>query len=149
MRAMAIDWAALRKTLRMRRADIDMSVKTLIANAGIGRTTIYRIESVKEIPHHTMDLETLDRLASAMGWTLADLFAAAEQRSAPPLTQEQREGRQIAALWPLVPENVRTVVRPILQSSVDAAATASQLEPAPAAETVPGSRPVAGQRRKR
>lgn len=145
---MAVDWVGIRKALRMRRSEVDMQVNELRDKSGVSRTTIYRVENVKDIPKYVIDLDTLDALASAMDYTLADLFSVAAGKK-PALTPEQHEGLRIAELWPLVPEGTRANLRGLIESSANGPATGHQSMTQPVAERARGVQRAAGQRRKR
>lgn len=147
MAAMSIDWRGIRDALRIRRAEKRMKVNEVAKKAGVSRTTIYRVENVTDIPEYVIDLETLDALANAMDYTLADVFAAAEHR--PVTTDEQREAQQIAQLWSTVPESIRTPVRALLQGNASAETKHLESLPQPAVEKATGSHRVSAQRGKR
>jgi transcriptional regulator with XRE-family HTH domain len=78
MPTMAVDWLGIRNALRVRRAELHMELQELVRKSGIGRTTIYRIENVTDIPDHVMDLETVEAIARAMGLSLSELFLRVE-----------------------------------------------------------------------
>lgn len=75
---MAVEWKAIRQALRVRRAELHMEVNELRTKSGIGRTTIYRIENIADLPDHVMDLETVEALSNAMGLSLSELFLRIE-----------------------------------------------------------------------
>ena len=85
---MGVDWRGIRQALRVRRAELHLGVNELREKSGVGRTTIYRIENISELPDHVMSLETVEALSSAMGLTLSELFARSSllQADAPSVT---------------------------------------------------------------
>src|SRR5688572_9973838 len=99
MPTMAVDWRALRKELRVRRAELQMSVKDACKKAGIGRTTLYRLENVSGIKDNRMTLATVDALASALGLTLGQLFSKIETAApaAPEIGEAEREFLKLPA----------------------------------------------------
>lgn len=145
MPTMAVDWLAIRKALRMRRTEVDMQVNELRDKSGVSRTTIYRVENIRDLPQYVVDLDTLDALVQALQWTLADLFVAAAGKMETP-NPAQREAEHIASLWPYVPESTRMYLKGLVETSavpIDPQSTQS-----PALETGRATAQAAEQRHK-
>ena len=73
-----MDWVLLRKGLQDLRIERKMGVPELAADAGIAKTTVYRLENLNDDPDRGPDLETIEKLTTAMGLTLSSFFARIE-----------------------------------------------------------------------
>lgn len=75
---LAMDWRRVRETLRDLRIESKMDVPELAEEAGVNKTTVYRLEELDEEPDRVIALATIEGLVRAMGLTLATFFARVE-----------------------------------------------------------------------
>ena len=85
---LGVDYVRARKVLRDRRFELRMGVNELADASGVNRVTIYHLEKVEKEPDHKPDLDTLERLATAMDLTLAQFFARIEGLQAQTLSDK-------------------------------------------------------------
>jgi transcriptional regulator with XRE-family HTH domain len=102
-----------REALRELRFRQRKAINTLADESGIDRTTIYRIENTKRLPDYQPELQTLHRLAVALGTTLAQLAPTVGAPTAPPpapavvpaaQVADALIGRRVRALGPELAE---------------------------------------------
>jgi transcriptional regulator with XRE-family HTH domain len=75
---LTMDWRRVRETLRDLRLEKKIGPTELADDAGIAKTTVYRIEDVNKDPDKEMDLETIEKLTAAMDVPLSVFFARVE-----------------------------------------------------------------------
>lgn len=75
---LAMDYRRVREVLRECRFQLDLGVKEIAEKSGLERTTIYRIENLKELPDYKPDLETIEAVIKGLGLTLSAFFARVE-----------------------------------------------------------------------
>lgn len=74
----AMDYRKIRETLQAIRFERRMDVPELAEEAGINKSTLYRLEDVSEDAERAVDLETIEKLTSAMEITLSEFFRRIE-----------------------------------------------------------------------
>jgi transcriptional regulator with XRE-family HTH domain len=72
-----MDYERVRRTLRDLRAERKMGVPELASEAGINKTTLYRLEDLDD-SERGPDLETIEKLVTALGSSLTEFFARVE-----------------------------------------------------------------------
>lgn len=75
-----MDYRRLRETLQKLRFERRMGVPELAEDAQLAKTTVYRIEDIEAEPNREIDLNTLEKLTTALGIGLAEFFARLEGR---------------------------------------------------------------------
>jgi transcriptional regulator with XRE-family HTH domain len=75
---LAMDWRRVRKTLQELRIEKKMGVPELADDAGLAKSTVYRIEDVDDEPDKELDLLTIEKLTAAMDVPLSTFFARVE-----------------------------------------------------------------------
>lgn len=78
-----VDYQKARAVLRERRFELRMRVRDLAEKAEVERTTIYHLEKIEKEPGHEPDFKTIEKLASAMGFSMSEFFARLEGVPAP------------------------------------------------------------------
>lgn len=74
-----MDYRRAKEVLRDRRVELRMGVIELAQEAGLHKTTVYRLEeAIKEDPNKPIEFETMEKLATALDLTLSDFFARIE-----------------------------------------------------------------------
>jgi transcriptional regulator with XRE-family HTH domain len=61
-----MNWRPLREQLRLRRLELRLSLDDLADRASVNRSTIHKLENIKGFPNRTSDLDTIEKLASAL-----------------------------------------------------------------------------------
>jgi transcriptional regulator with XRE-family HTH domain len=74
----AVQFDRVRELLRVRRDALGWTLDKLQDEAGVNRATIHSIENLKREPDLKPDLETIEKLAVAMGLTLSSVFIEIE-----------------------------------------------------------------------
>lgn len=86
-----VDYRRAREVLRARRFDLGLGVNELAKKAQIERTTVYRVENLRELPNYKPEFETMEALATALGLTLSQFFAQIESLQSPTATSTTDE----------------------------------------------------------
>lgn len=77
-RMRGMDYRRVREALKALRFEKKLGVPDLAQDAGLAKTTLYRLEDVDDDPAREVDLVTLEKLVVAMGLTLSEFFAKIE-----------------------------------------------------------------------
>lgn len=91
-----MDYRRLREALRALRFEKKLGVPELATDAGLNKTTVYRLEDVDTEPDRELDLVTLEKLTTAMGLTLSEFFARIEGLPAQPFGDRSSHGADTA-----------------------------------------------------
>lgn len=73
-----MDYRRVREHLRALRVARKMGVPELAHDAGVNKTTLYRIEEITDDSDREIDLGTLEKLVVALGLTLSEFFSEIE-----------------------------------------------------------------------
>lgn len=119
-----MDYRKIREALREQRFRMRMRVQDVSAEADVDRATLYRIENTKKYPDYRPELDTLSRLAVAMGTTLLALDGAPATAASEP-SREQVEAREMAQMWLELPPDIRASERKSLEALVSYLRTAA------------------------
>jgi transcriptional regulator with XRE-family HTH domain len=76
-----VNWIRVRELLADCREQSNLNASALARKMGVHKSTIHRIENVRDLPDYTTDLETIEAWTRATGMTLSSFFAQIETLS--------------------------------------------------------------------
>jgi transcriptional regulator with XRE-family HTH domain len=89
-----MNYRRLRQMLRQERLTAHLSLDKLAGRTGLNRATIHSVENIRREPNLKPDLDTIDKIVTACGGTLASFFTKVEQE---PSAQRSRLEHSAAA----------------------------------------------------